>query len=106
MQPDVTVASSTNINIVEKNEKFIAFLSILFSKPSYDRCGDLKGLIPVEITDEVSELLLSSTSTLEQARAFGDGIEALVDDISKEKHYLIRAAEFPFLSQTLITYDL
>ena len=103
---DVTVASSTNTKIVEKNEKLIAFLSILFSLPSYDRCGNLTGLVPGDITDEASELLLSSTSTSEQARSFGDGIEALADDISKEKNYLSRAAEFPYLSQTLITYAL
>ena len=103
---DLTVASSANTKIVEKNEKLIAFLSILFSLPSYDRSGNITGLVPGDITDEASELLLSSTSTSEQARSFGDGIEALADDISKEKNYLSRAAEFPYLSQTLITYAL
>ena len=91
---------------MKKNEKLIAFLSILFSLPSYDRSGNITGLVPGDITDEASELLLSSTSTSEQARSFGDGIEALADDISKEKNYLSRAAEFPYLSQTLITYAL
>ena len=103
---DLTVVSSANTKIVEKNEKLIAFSSILFSLPSYDRSGNLTGLVPGDITDEASELLLSSTSTSEQARSFGDGIEALADDISKEKNYLSRAAEFPYLSQTLITYVL
>ena len=103
---DLTVASSANTKVVEKNEKLIAFSSILFSLPSYNRSGNLTALVPGEITDEASELLLSSTSISEQARSFGDGIEALADDISKEKNYLSRAADFPYLSQTLLTYAL
>ena len=54
--------------------------------------------------EEASELLLSSTSPSEQARSFSDGIEALADDISREKNYFSRAAEFTFLSPTLVTY--
>jgi hypothetical protein len=106
LDTDVTVALSTNTKLVDKNEKLIAFLSIIFSHPSYDRSGSLIGLVPGNITDEASELLLSSTSTSEQARFFGDGMEAYADDISKERNYLSRAAEFPYLSQTLIIYAL
>ena len=33
-----------------------------------------------------------------------DSMKVLADDISKERNYLSRAAQFPFLSDTLITY--
>ena len=77
---------------MDKHENLIAFLSIIFSKPSYNRCGDLESLILAEITDEASELLGSSSSTSEQSGFVGDGIEALAEDVSKEKSYLSRAA--------------
>ena len=46
LDADVTVALSTNTKIV----KLIAFLAILISKSSYNRCDDFKGPIPAEIT--------------------------------------------------------
>ena len=88
----MTVPPSTNTKIVDKNGKLIAFLSIILLKPRYDRYGDLKGLIPAEIMDKASKLLLSSTSTSESARSFSDGIEALEDDMSTEKSCLSRVA--------------
>ena len=100
------VSTSTSSSTGVKNERLLAFLAILFSKPHYDRKGDLSSLVPAEIADEARELLTSSSSTSEQARTLSDGIEVLADDISRERSYLSRASKFPFLSNTLITYAL
>ena len=46
LNPDVTVASSTDTKVVKKNEILMTFLSNISSKPSYDRCGDKKTFNP------------------------------------------------------------
>ena len=89
-----------------KNEKLQVFFSILFAKPLFDRKNELVSLIPSIITDEIKEIISSSSSTSEQSRELSDSIEALADDVSRERCYLSRAAKFPFLSTTLITYIL
>ena len=100
------VTMSTDASSNAKNEKLQAFFSILFAKPLFDRKNELVSLIPASLTDEIKEIVTSSSSTSEQARELSDSIEALADDISRERCYLSRAAKFPFLSTTLITYIL
>ena len=100
------VTNSTEGSSSTKNEKLQAFFSILFAKPFFDRKNELVSLIPSIITDEIKEIITSSSSTSEQARELSDSIEVLADDVSRERCYLSRAAKFPFLSTTLITYIL
>ena len=50
----------------------------------------------VEISDEVLEHLQPSSSISEQTNSFGDGIEVIVDYISKKRSYLSKAADFFF----------
>ena len=92
--------------IKHKEWKLQAFISILFAIPFFDRKNELVSLIPSIITDEIKEIITSSSSTSEQARELSDSIETLADDVSRERCYLSRAAKFPFLSTTLITYIL
>ena len=103
----VTSASSTqDVKLLEKNERLIAFLSIFFSRPEYDRSGNIAALTPAQLTDEALELLATHSSTADQARALYDGLDALATDISRERTYLNRAADLPYLSQTVLTYML
>ena len=105
-----TVVTSTSTahdaKLIEKNERLIAFLSIFFSRPEYDRSGNINALTPAQLTDEALELLASHSSTADQARALYDGLDALAADISRERTYLSRAADMPYLSQTVLTYML
>ena len=73
------------------------------SKPHYNRNGDLASLVPADISDEVQELLTFPLTTSKQARTLINIIEVLVDNISKERSYLSRASNFPYLSSMLIT---
>ena len=86
------------------NERLIAFLQILFARPNYDRNGDISSLIPAEISDDLDEVLTATSKVTEQARLISDNIKVLSDDITKERTYLSRSTNFPFLSSTVITY--
>ena len=86
------------------NERLIAFLQILFAKPNYDRNGDILSLIPAVISDDLDKVLVLTSKVSEQARLVSDNMKVLADDISKERTYLSRATNFPFLSSTVITY--
>ena len=69
-------------------QETIAFLSILFSRPEYDRMGEVASLSPAKLTEEVKELLTSCSSTTEQARSLAHSLDALTVEISKERSYL------------------
>ena len=92
--------------LCEKNERLIAFLQILFSRPEYDRSGNISSLLPGQLTDEALELLATNSSTADQARALADALDALANEVSRERTYLSRAADFPYMSQTVLTYML
>lgn len=94
-----TSTSSTSSSANVKNERLSALLAILSSKPLFDRKGDLASLIPAVLTNEIQEIISSSASTSEQARALSDSIEALADDVSRERSYLSRASKFHFYLQ-------
>ena len=68
--------SSTASNVI--NVRLATFFSILFASASESQ------LSPAVISDEVQEIMTSSSSTSEQARLIGQGIEVLANDISKE----------------------
>ena len=89
-----------------QNKRLTAFLQILFAKPNYNRNGELLSLVPVILSDDLQEILDSTSKISEQSRMVNDSIQVLAEDISKEKNYLSRTSEFPFLSSTLITYCL
>ena len=95
---------SHDSKVIEKNERLLAFTAILFSKPTYNKDGDLKTLHPAELSDEANEVVLSTAKIGEQARLIGDNIEAFASDISQERNYISRSSRFPFLSHTVITY--
>ena len=98
---------STNASTSEgsvTNERLTAFLQILFVKPNYDRYGELLSLTPAVLSDDLQEVLTTSSKVTEQARMVSDSMKVLAEDISTERNYLSRAAKFPFLSTTLITY--
>ena len=59
----VSHTSSIDSKMVEKNDKLISFLSILYSTPTYDRTGNVGSLSPAQLTDEALELLKNSSST-------------------------------------------
>ena len=79
----------------------MAFLSVMYSHPSYDRTGLLIALSPTMLTNEEMELLTSSSSTADTSHNLTDGLEALAYNISRERSYISRTTDFPFLSQTL-----
>ena len=91
---------------VGKNEKLLTFLSVLYAKPAYDRNGVLISLNPTEISDEAKELLLSETSTADQAHSLADALFAHADEIRTESNYISRSSNVPFLSLTALTYFL
>ena len=100
-------SSSTTVSSVEgsiTNDRLTAFLQILFVKPNYNRYGELLSLTPAVLLDNLQEILTTSTKISEQSRMISDSMKVLADDISKERNYLSRAAQFSFLSNTLITY--
>ena len=98
-----SVASSV---VVQVNERMNLFKSLLFAFPAVDASGKPTHLTLGSITDEVKELFASATSTSDQARLTSLVMVNLVDDVSKETSYLSRAARFPQLSHTLVTYIL
>ena len=83
----VSQTSSFDSKMFEKNEKLISFLSILYSSPTYDRAGSVGSLTPTQLTDEDLKLLKNSSS-------------------NEEKTYLSKRINFPFMSQTVLTYFL
>ena len=64
----------------------------------------MTSLSPAVFTDEVKEVFGSVTKAAEQARKMAENMSSFAEDVSKERGYLSRAARFPFLSQTLVTY--
>ena len=83
------------------NERLTAFLQILFAKPVFDADGDLGFLEPATISDNLQEILTLTSNTSQQAR-----MKVLLDEIASEKYYLSRNLNFPFISNTVITYAL
>ena len=79
---------------------------MLFAFPAVDTSSKPTHLTLGSITDEVKELFASATSRRDQARLACLAMANLADDVSKETSYLSRAARFPQLSQTLVTYML
>ena len=100
-----TVASSSTGSTTSNNvnERLVTFFSILFSSPNYDDHGDMY-LVPANISDELTEIMTSSSSSSEQARRIGENIEVLAEEITKEKDYLSRWTDFPFLTSTVLAY--
>ena len=85
----VTSASSANESkTLDKNERLVTFMSLFFSRPQYDRDGQMVTLIPAELSDEALDMLSSSTSTSDQASQLGDGLTSLADQITNERFYL------------------
>ena len=78
-------SSSTSSSGNIENERLSAFLATLFSKPHFDRKGNLASLIPAVLTNEIQEILSSSASTSEQARKLSNRIKALAYDFSIER---------------------
>ena len=76
----VTVASASESKVANKNERLIAFLSILFSTSNYDRTGKLTGMAPGLISDETMEILTSLASLAEQSRMLANGLNALAKE--------------------------
>ena len=101
-----SVSPSASSESSIQNERLTAFLQILFAKPNYNRNGELLSLVPAIVSDDVQEILESTTKISEQSRMVSDNIQVLAEDISKERNYLSRSSEFPFLSSTLNTYAL
>ena len=102
----VTMASGTESTVSQKNEHLIAFLSILFSMPNYDRTGKLTSMHPASLSDDAMEILSSTASLAEQARNLKNGLDALSKETAREPQYLSRFAKIPFLSQTVLSYIL
>ena len=88
------------------NERLTAFLQILFAKPVFDADGDLSFLEPATISDNLQEILTLTSNTSQQARMVLDAMKVLLDEIASEKYYLSRNLNFPFISNTVITYAL
>ena len=102
----VTIASGTDSRVSQKNERLIAFLSILFSMPNYDRTGKLISMHPASLSDAAMEILSLNSSLAEQSRNLRNGLDALSKETAREPQYLSRFAKIPFLSQTILTYIL
>ena len=64
----VTIASGTETKVSQKNERHIAFLSILFSMSNYDRTGKLISMHPASLSDNAMKILSSTASLAEQSR--------------------------------------
>ena len=90
----------------KSSQETIAFLSNLFSRLEYDRMGEIASLSPTELTEEAKELPTLCSPTTEQGRSLADSLDALTVEVSKERSYLSSAADFPFMSQTVLTYAL
>ena len=102
----VVTAISTTSKVAEKNERVIAFYSILFAKAQYDQHGKVSAMLLAELSDDALELFSSSSSTSEQSRILHDSLDALSHEIPAERNYLSRATRFPFLSATVLSYML
>ena len=88
----------------EANERLAVFLGLIFAHPGLNIDGKTTSISPVVFIDEVKEVFGSVTKAAEQARTMVENMSSFVEDVSKERGYLSRAARFPFLSQTLVTY--
>ena len=74
----------------------VTFFSILFAKNSSNEETKNHYLEPTVLTDEVQEIMTNSSSTSEQARMIGEGIQLLAEDVTKEKIILVEPATSPF----------
>ena len=88
----------------EANERLAVFLGLVFAHPVRDTDGKTTKLAPAVFTDEVKKVFGSVTKAAEQTRTMAENMSAFAEDVSKERGYISRAARFPFLSQTLVTY--
>ena len=68
--------------------------------------GSINKLALVEFIDEVREISGSVTNAAEQAQMVMENISSFVEAVSKEDECLARAARFPHLTQTLVTFVL
>ena len=100
-----STSTTQDIKLIKKMNGLSPFFHF-FSRPEYDRSGNIATLTPGQLTDEALELLATHSSTADQARALYDGLDALTIDISREFTHLSRTADLPYLSQTVITYML
>ena len=104
---DKTLASKTDTSASSiTNDRLTAFLQILFAKPNYDRYSEVLSLTPAIILDNLQEIFQAASTRSLQAQMVHDAIKVIADEVAQEKYYLSRAANFPFLSSTLITYAL
>ena len=102
-----TVASeSKSAESTVINEKLTAFLQVLFAKPVFDNDGDISYLEPATISDNLQEIMTTTTNTSQQARMVTDAMKVLLDEVSGEKHYISRNVNFPFMSSTIVSYAL
>ena len=76
--------------------------------PVDDDDGALLRFVPVpsSLTNEVKEIFVESSSTLEQARRVQEKFVSLADDIGQEANYLSRLNQFPRLMLTNILFML
>ena len=102
----VVTAVSSESKVSNKNERLVAFMSILLSTPNYDRAGKLISMTPAHISDEAMEILTANASLSEQARSLSDSLTSLARDTAEEMQYLSRFTNLPYLSQTVLSYIL
>ena len=90
----------------ESNERLSVFLGLLFAHPVVEADGIIKHLAPAQFTDEVREIFGLVTIAAEQAQIVMENISFFAEVVSKEDGYLARAARFPHMAQTLVTFVL
>ena len=64
----------------------------------------MTSLFPAVFTDEMEEVFGTVTKAADQVRTMTENMSSFAEEVLKERVYLSRAARFPFLSQTLVTY--
>ena len=88
----------------EANERLAVFLGLVFVHPVLNVDGKMTSLSSAVFIDEVREVFGTVTKAAEQARTMTENMSSFAENVSKERGYLSRAARFPFLSRTLVTY--
>ena len=79
-----TVASAIESKIPNKNERLIAFMSILLSTPNYDRSRKHTAAYPANTSAEAMEILPTSAYLAEQAKSLFDAHNSLAISILQE----------------------
>ena len=88
----------------EANERLAVFLGLVFVHPVLNVDGKMTSLSSAVFIDEVREVFGTVAKAAEQARTMAENMSSFAENVSKERGYLSRAARFPFLSRTLVTY--